>query len=399
MQYQSFDPTDCGFPMPKVPLLPALGWRSLGRTEGGQFKLLEQTSAARFFTRGRYALTEAYRLAGLGVGGALLAPSYHCRTMLDPAIRLGAAIEFYPLNADLSPDLYALDSRLSACQQSVKAMLVTHYFGFAQNLEPLADFCKQNHIALIEDCSHALIVASPLSAQQEKAVIGKTGQFGVGSPYKFFPSEDGGLLWVNAVAVQPCAPLRAQSFRQELKGMVHAAQRAMSKPPDWNVTPRDNEGTLHSAGRDVLEEASGTSPYYLSADEHRQGLASSRWIMRHTNIERLANRRREHYMQWVHAVAYLPHCRALYPQLPDCTVPYMFPLHVDCPDPHYFLLKRMGVPIWRWDDMAVSQCPVASRYRLQLLHLPCHQELAVDQMAWMVNAIRSVMLKQPARNE
>lgn len=399
MQYQRFDPTDCGFPKPKVPLLPALGWQSLGRTDGGQFKLLEQTAESRFFTRGRYALAEAYRLAGLGEGETLLAPSYHCRTMIDPAIRLGAAIGFYTLNADLSPDLSALESRLSACQQSIKAVLVTHYFGFAQNLEPLAAFCKQNRIALIEDCSHALFVASLPNAKQGKAVIGKTGQFGVGSPYKFFPSEDGGLLWANTEATQPIAPLRPQSFWQELKGMVHAVQRAMSKSPDCRATLPGDDGTKYPTGRDVLDEASGTSPYYTPAEEKRRGLASSRWITLHTNIDRLANRRREHYMQWVHAVANLPHCRALYPQLPDGTVPYMFPLYVDCPDPHFFALKRMGVPIWRWDDMAVSPCPVASRYRLQLLHLPCHQELAVDQMAWMVNAVRSVMLKQPARSE
>jgi hypothetical protein len=79
--------------------------------------------------------------------------------------------------------------------------------------------------------------------------------------------------------------------------------------------------------------------------------------MRHTNTQRLAKRRRQHYQQWVSAVA--------------------------------------GVPIWRWDDMAVSDCAVATHYRLHLLHLPCHQELTAEQMAWMTHTVAGVMHNPP----
>jgi hypothetical protein len=42
--------------------------------------------------RGRYALTQAYRLAGVGSDAAILISAYHCRAMLDPAIRPGVPI-------------------------------------------------------------------------------------------------------------------------------------------------------------------------------------------------------------------------------------------------------------------------------------------------------------------
>ena len=102
--------------------------------------------------------------------------------------------------------------------------------------------------------------------------------------------------------------------------------------------------------------------------------------MHYTNTQRLAERRRAHYEQWVKAVAGLPHCRPLFAELPAHCVPYMFPLVIDYPEPHFFVLKHLGVPIWRWDDMAVSGCAVAAQYRL---HLPCHQERTAEQMAWM----------------
>jgi hypothetical protein len=89
MHYQHFDPTACGFPAPAVPILPRLGAQSLGRGEAGAFTALGAGGHVQSFTRGRYALTQAYRLAGVGPEAAILISAYHCRTMLDPAICLG----------------------------------------------------------------------------------------------------------------------------------------------------------------------------------------------------------------------------------------------------------------------------------------------------------------------
>ena len=74
----------------------------------------------------------------------------------------------------------------------------------------------------------------------------------------------------------------------------------------------------------------------------------------------------------------------------------MFALYIDHPQTHFFMLKRLGMPIWRWDDMAVSACDVSLEYRLHLLHLPCHQELSADQMVWMAAAVTSALTMVPA---
>jgi hypothetical protein len=146
----------------------------------------------------------------------------------------------------------------------------------------------------------------------------------------------------------------------------------------------------------VLEHTSGISPYYQPEQEHLKSFAFSRWVMRHTNIDRLAKLRRQNYITWTAAVANLPHCSALFPKLPHDSVPYMFPLYIDHPETDFFTLKQLGIPIWRWDDMAVSDCAVASNYRLHLLHLPCHQELSETQMNWMTTTLQNVMLQPEA---
>jgi perosamine synthetase len=94
MQYQRFDPTGCNFPRPKVPVLPAPSRQTFGNVKTANFKPLGSNANARSFTRGRYALTEAYRLAGIDPNSSLLAPAYHCRTMLDPAIAWVAPLAF-----------------------------------------------------------------------------------------------------------------------------------------------------------------------------------------------------------------------------------------------------------------------------------------------------------------
>ena len=403
MDYQRFDPSNCGFPRPKVPILPSIGWQSLGRVRASQFSLVSSGVQVHHFTRGRYALTEAYRESGVGKQGALLAPAYHCRTMLDPAIRLGADIVLYSMKSDLSPDMEALAASLAACQQPVKALLVTHYFGFAQFLAPLVKFCTEHDIAMIEDCSHALFVKSNTAETITKSgSLGKTGRFCVASPYKFFPSENGGVLWANANGKLPDGQQPAPTLMQELKGLVRSAQRARDQhqPPDVNLI--DNEimalaYKLTLTGRDVRSEEPGTSEQYDATEERLQSLAWSRWVMRHTDTARLVERRRQNYQQWANSVAKLPHCRSLFPEIPSDCAPYMFPLQIDHSESHFFALKQLGVPVWRWDDMAVSSCRIATSYRLKLLHLPCHQELTAQQMSWMTTAVKKVMLQVPTK--
>lgn len=400
MEYLRFDASGCGFPKPRVPVLPTLGRHSLGRQTASQFSQLGVSANAQFFTRGRYALTEAYRLCGLGPAGGLMAPSYHCRTMLDPALSLGAEIVLYSLKPDLSPDLQGLKASLSSCKTPVKALLVTHYFGFAQALEPLAAFCDEHHITLIEDCSHALFVRANENSRAEPRAMGRTGRFGIASPYKFFPAEDGGLLWGNDGAALQSLNQRSQSLAGNLKGVKRALQAAINPKPTLDLDAVNPEVLALTSkpgapGAHLHEQNLRPSHFYLAKEESLQGLACSRWVMRHTDIDRLANQRRQNYQQWLAAVAALPHCRALFPDLPNDCVPYMFPLRIDHPETHFYALKYMGMPVWRWDDMAVSPCGVATGYREQVLHLPCHQELTANQMAWMTRVVAQVMQQPP----
>ncbi len=393
MEYQRFDPSGCGFPRSRVPVLAALTPESLWGSKSPTFRALGSGVDAQFFTRGRYALMEAYRQCGVGASGSVLVPAYHCRSMLDPAIRLGAEIGLYGLAPNLSPDLESLSACFAARQQPVKALLLTHFFGFAQELDAISIFCKSHGIALIEDCAHALFSKTGGPAT---GIMGTAGRFGIASPYKFFPCEDGGVLWANEDACLSPDRGQPQALAQELKGLLRSARQVLARHRVPDTPLLDDEinafaPTPMPAGSDTLERACSLSAHYIPAQEHLESLAWSRWIMRNTNVDRLASRRRHNYQQWTSAVAHLPHCRALFPTLADDCVPYMFVLYINHPELHFPLLKRLGVPVWRWDDMATSTCEVATDYRLHLLHLPCHQNLSHAQMLWLTTAVAKVL--------
>lgn len=376
-----YDPSACGFPPPRVPVLPPPRWRGLHWRAG------RRVANVHSYARARYALATAYRLAGVGAGGALLAPAYHCRTMLDAALALGAPVALYAVQPDLGVTTQALDAALDASAAPARALLVAHPFGIAQPLDTLRAWCDARAIALIEDCSHACV-----TGPGEHAAMGKQGDYVVASPYKFFPSADGGLLWsapgrpLPEVAPAPAPlPAQARAWASTL------AQLVLPTPH----TRADNT-TGGGGAKEWIDAEGGVSAHYVVADAGRRAFAVSEWIVRHTRRAQLAQRRRRRFVQWLAAVAGLPGCRALYPALPEGCVPYMFPLLLDQAEPRFGTLKRLGLPIWRWDEMAVSDCPVAAHCRLHLLHLPCHQALSDAEMDWMIDCLSRVLRGAPA---
>jgi perosamine synthetase len=111
-EFQRFDPTDCHFPSPRMPLLPSLRWNDI--TFGSEDTTTRDVSTGpgvRHFARGRYAMHAAY----------------HCRTMLDPALALGGAFALYLLNADLTPQLVSIKALVAQHSPRITALVVTHY--------------------------------------------------------------------------------------------------------------------------------------------------------------------------------------------------------------------------------------------------------------------------------
>lgn len=385
-----FDPLPCQFPSPRVPLLPT-GF------DGVSFSTKPTwvpPAHFRHYTKGRYALLEAYRLAGVGPNGTLLAPAYHCRTMLDPALALGSNVILYPLTPDLLPDMDSLDPLITKRATPATALLATHFFGLPKAFDELAAWCRREHITLIEDCSHVLFCE-----HHRPPGIGQFGEFVVSSPYKFLPSPDGGLLFArDADRLSALAP-RTPGWLDELRGIRSIWTRIRERRRNLAaLDPSRMDTDLRTIEADLSQcaierhELANTSPDYQSEHAGVSALRTSQAIFRHPDIPHIAMQRQANYRRWVASTIELPHCRSLYPDLPIDSIPYMFPLIIDQPEVRFTRLKRLGIPIFRWDSIVASDCAIANHYRLSLLHLPCHQSLTEGEMSWMISAVRKVSL-------
>jgi dTDP-4-amino-4,6-dideoxygalactose transaminase len=298
------------------------------------------------------------------------------------------------LNADLTPDHKRLDSLADSAVKPIKSLLATHFFGFVRDFSWLKNWCDIRGIALIEDCSHTLY-----SDRYQAKGAGRVGQFVASSPYKFFPSADGGWLYAPEAAALAAVATQPASWLAELRGVkqyIDAVRRPRVGPADIAALDGDLAALAEKTpapGEDRQQQRPAQSPQYEIEAEHRATLRSSRWVIGHSSLNNTIRRRQTNYRRWLQAVAGLPGCRPLYPELPEPVVPYMFPLYIEDPMPHFHWLKQLAVPVWRWDEMAISTCRVATDYRLHLLHLPCHQSLSDDEMNWLLAAVTKVLCR------
>jgi len=378
LSYQAslgFDPSACAFARPRWPLLPR--WQA-GHWAWQAAPELQAPGGWQSYSRARYALRAALAAAGVSPGSRVLAPAYHCRTLIDPALTLGAEVLLYPLTHTLQPLADALEPALQAAN-APKALVLTHFLGQALPDEVLSHWVERAHargIAVVEDCSHLCI---PALWRDPKVLAGRAGDYAVASHYKFFAGSDGAALWWQSGRAAPAAP-RPGGIWAGLKGL--AATLDPRQPPPLAGTEQA------SLGEDRLTPGAQLSPHYRPEHEGQRALWSSDRLRRHTQLDALVARRRAHYAAWQTLTVTLQRGRPLWSSQP--AVPYAYPLLLDAPVAERFArLKRQGLPMWRWDDMAVSGCPVAQDFRLRLVHLPCHQSLSEADMAAMTSLLRA----------
>jgi len=313
-------------------------------------------------------------------------PAYHCGALVEPAVWLGAGVDFYRIGLDLKADLDDIERK---CTGTTRCLVVVHYFGFPQPLSDFVDLCRRKSLALVEDCAHAFF------GRAREGVLGSVGDFSMASAKKFFPVEDGGVLIGRDPL--PSTELRAPELSAELRSLARGVQAAS------DFGQLGIAGTIASLpfrARDWLRGAetrqavpAGSTGYrwFQPNEVERSGTRVSSWIMEHTNKTRLVARRRAGFARLLHGLADVRGGHPLYRELPDGVVPYMFPFVLKDPDVAFRALKSEGVPLLRWEEVAHSDCPVSERYLSQLIQIPCHQELKDDAIEWIVGTVRKTL--------
>ena len=351
-------------------------------------------------TSGRTAIALALKHMGIAEGDEVLVPAYHCTSMIEPVVWSSAVPVFYRIKNDTSVDLDDLEKRISPAS---RALLITHYFGFPQNLSQLRAFCDKHKLVLIEDCAHSFF------GEHNGRPLGSSGEYAICSSMKFFPTYDGGCLISSRANIKNIF-LESASLAFEVKAMINTLEHSLEyrrlnairyllkiplavKDAFWKKLKSNRPDSSDEAiGPGASEGAYEFDPRWLTT----RMSAWSRTIMATTSSFRNVAQRRKNYLMLLQELSGLSGGTPLFPTLPEEVVPYVFPFRVDEPERVFPMLKQQGVPILRfgeylWPGVDSGTCPISIDFSRRIFQFPCHQELRDDEIAWMIACIRDAL--------
>ena len=392
----SAPPATAAFPL--TPRLPVFGWATWSGKKSSELPCLLDHHELVYTTSGRASILLAMEQLGVKRGVQVLMPTYHCATMIAPVDELGAQTIFYPITASGAADMAWL-ARLDASH--VKVMLAAHFFGLPQPMSAIRNWCDQRGIALIEDCAHALFGSS------EGRPIGQWGDVAIGSLTKFLPVSEGGCWVSNRPALRP-PKLEPCSNMVHLKAAIDVVDMGTlhHRLLGLNSVVRGallfarklRQGTVTATTSNLVPlvspgEGQALDGFTIDAVlAHRQLSGPSRWLSQTSPRRRNVERRRHNYKLLSQLLVPSTQLRPLFPDLPEHSAPYVYPLWVQHPDPGYARLRAMQFPVSRWDllwpGVPVMPSDAGIGWSHHVLQLACHQDLQEDDIIRMVNVLK-----------
>lgn len=337
----------------------------------------------------------ALRELGVREGDTVLLPAYHSLSMVPPVLWRGAQPAFYRVGMDTVVDLDDIATKLGP---RVRVLVVTHYFGFPQDLARIRAFCDEHRLALVEDCAHCFF------GEYKGRPVGSFGDFAIASSMKFFPAYDGGVLLSSRHSL--ALGLRPAGALFEIKALLNTLELgfAYGRLPLLRAllaVPLVAKNVLWRGVKAVQRAGPGAQPPSAvgpaSSDSEtgfdaawvdRRASWIARRLLRRASSLRIVARRRANYLQLERALGALAGCRPLFTQLPDDVCPWLFPLLVDDPEPAFARLCAEGVPVTRfastlWPGVEAATCASSAVLSRRVLAFPVHQELRDDELAWL----------------
>jgi dTDP-4-amino-4,6-dideoxygalactose transaminase len=309
-------------------------------------------------------------------GGRVLMPGYHHGVEVEAVRAAGATVEFYRINRDLRLDLDDLMER--ATKRDTRVVYVTHFAGFAQPIAPLAAFCRERNLKLIEDCALAL-----LSRDVEGVPLGSRGDAAVFCLYKTLPVPHGGLLLADlpALATRP-APFAAtlHHLSGQILGHLELRSPALGRP--LRAVARN---AAHATVDQVVQNVH-TGNMHLLPHELTLGCAPIvSKICRRLDLEMIIVRRRRNFRRLAEQ---LDGFDVIGAPLAPGVCPLFVPVRVPNKQELHTRLQARGVDSVDFWGQGDSPFPEIEELRRTILELPCHQSLDDDDIDVVARAVK-----------
>ena len=230
-----------------------------------------------------------------------LLPAFTCHSVLLPFIENGYEVFPYSIKEDLTVDW----EKFKTCVEEIHpdVVLLHSYFGFntISGGENLIEELKKQGVAVVEDLTQRLY----------SSFDGIGANYQVGSLRKWMPIPDGAVL-MGLNMEQPTNE-DIELSDAKMKAMFHKGEYLLKGQGD-----KQQFRTEYAEAEHILDSRSDT---YRMAD-------ASRRIFNSTNIEEMANLRRDNYKRLALRLKEFSAINMINPELPDDIVPFMMPVLV-----------------------------------------------------------------------
>ena len=142
-------------------------------------------------SNGTAALHLSLKALGIGKGSEVIIPDLTFVATASSVLLTGAT----PVLVDVDEDLnISIPSIKKAITTRTKAIIPVHFAGKSCKIRQIASIAKKNHIAIVEDCAHAI------GSKVNNKHVGTFGQTGCFSfyPTKNFTTIEGGMVITNS---------------------------------------------------------------------------------------------------------------------------------------------------------------------------------------------------------
>ena len=382
-----------------VPAFPTVRPEMLFRRGRALTEYPFSAPSARYFYFARNAVWRIVRMLGLE-GGEVLVPAYHHGVEIEALLDAGARVRFYRVGPQWDTDVEDVARKIGP---ATRALYLTHFGGFPGPVREMKALAERHGLPLIEDCALSLF-----SADGDRP-LGVTGDVAVFCLYKVLAVPDGGLLVWNGTPSER---------------VVHAEAEARLPPPPLSSTLSVLGASLlrnvalrgGRPGRMVRRLALGAGKRALSAskvepvltgtqhfnrDHIKLGVSGlTRRLLRAQDVAGIVARRRRNYLFLLECLRDLS--PPLFETLPPGVVPLCYPMLVDDNRRVMEQLVARGVEavdFWREGHPAcdISEFPDVARLRRSVVEVPCHQDVTLETLARVVDAIREVLTAEPHR--
>ena len=367
---------------------PTLRWQDLGLPRPEWAALARQGVRFHYTYNARSALYQLLLAMPRSQRSTVLLPTFHCTTVVEPALRAGWRVRFYRIKADLSIDLEHLQSQLS---KEVAALLVIHFIGFPAPLETVRRMSHGAGCYLIEDWAHSFLQGPG------PTIPGDQGDFALFSFYKHAPSFAGGGLRVNidipwSLPSQINAGWRQSALiaKRLLEQVIDNSsgrlfKAGFQKLERWRVKIKNRQNVATNTSRkDSIEPA-----YEFSDRLARAGVPwLSRRVLLATGWADMMEVRRRNYTYLAQNLLDNQWLRKMQPTLPPDVCPWAFPVWMSARAQQDVRLRALGVPLFTFGEIlhpVTEQTPAIVREDAEelsrcLLLLSVHQNLGVAEM-------------------